>query len=162
MINATTKLFQNIETLKSYSKDTAPHRIIFNVPIVGRPCSICGKGRPPLPYTIVDADYKPICGKCALEKNLPIASVWDSYERLIDIPALRLERDGDFPYGDFDRIIPVLSIGIWEMQGGRELIERAEKEIMEKIEDVRELLIRNKVIFFRMACVQEQTGKISI
>jgi hypothetical protein len=51
----------------------------------------------PSPYTIVDADYIPICGNCALEKNLPLASVWDSYERLIDIPALRLERDQDFP-----------------------------------------------------------------
>jgi hypothetical protein len=58
-------------------------------------------------------------------------------------------------YGDVGRIKPVLNISIREMQGGRELIERAEKEIMEKIEEVQELMIRNKVIFFSMACVQE-------
>jgi hypothetical protein len=128
MINATTKIFQNIDTLKSYSKDTAPHRIIFNVPIIGQLCSICGNERPPLPYTIVDAEYKPICGKCALEKNLPIAAVWDSYERLIDIPTLRLERDQDFPHGDVGRIKPILSIGIREMQSGENWSNRQRKK----------------------------------
>jgi hypothetical protein len=31
---------------------------------------------------------------------------------------------------------------------------------MEKIEEVQELLIHNKVIFFHMACVQEQPDEI--
>jgi hypothetical protein len=82
--------------------------------------------------------------------------------RISGAKAAAFSMDLIYYYGDVGRIKPVLNIGIREMQGGRELIERAEKEVMEKFEEVQELLIRNKVIFFCMACVKEQPDEISI
>jgi hypothetical protein len=88
----------NIGKIKGYNRDFAPHRIDFNVHIVGRKCTVCEKGRPPLPYTILDADSKPVCLKCAKENKLPIASAFEAYERSIEIFKFRLMPDELFPY----------------------------------------------------------------
>ena len=98
MIDNGAIMVYNIGKIKGYNRDFAPHRIDFNVPIVGRKCTICEKGRPPLPYTILDADSKPVCLKCAKEKQLPIASAFEAYERSIELFKFRLMPDELFPY----------------------------------------------------------------
>lgn len=91
-------LLVNISTIKKYNRESAFHRIAFNLPMVHVLCTLCNRGRPPLPYGIFDLDNKPYCLNCAKTNNFPIASAFETYQNSFNIPSGRIWPDENYPY----------------------------------------------------------------